>query len=113
MKAMILAAGFGTRLKPLTDVTPKPLLPVAGTPMIVWNLRLLKRHGFREVVINLHHLGALIERALGDGGNTACRSPIRASPLSSGPEGESSKRRRSLRENRSSSSTATRSSNWT
>ena len=81
MKAMILAAGFGTRLKPLTDVTPTPLLPVAGTPMIVWNLRLLKRHGFREVVINLHHLGALIERALGDGGQyglqiTYSREPV-------------------------------------
>ena len=64
---MILAAGFGTRLRPLTDVTPKPLLPVAGTPMIVWNLLLLKRHGFQEVVINLHHLGAKIRQALGDG----------------------------------------------
>lgn len=67
MNAMILAAGFGTRLKPLTDVTPKPLLPVAGTPMIVWNLLLLKRHGVQEVVINLHHLGAKIRQALGDG----------------------------------------------
>jgi len=67
MNAMILAAGLGTRLRPLTDVTPKPLLPVAGTPMIVWNLLLLKRHGIREVVINLHHLGAMIPQALGDG----------------------------------------------
>ena len=67
MKAMILAAGLGTRLRPLTDVTPKPLLPVAGTPMIVWNLLLLRRHGIREVVINLHHLGEMIPQALGDG----------------------------------------------
>ncbi len=67
MKAMILAAGLGTRLRPLTDVTPKPLLPVAGTPMIVWNLLLLKRHGIRDVVINLHHLGTMISQALGDG----------------------------------------------
>jgi len=67
MKAMILAAGLGTRLRPLTDTTPKPLLPVAGTPMIVWNLLLLKRHGIRDVVINLHHLGAMIPQALGDG----------------------------------------------
>lgn len=67
MKAMILAAGFGTRLRPLTNTVPKALLPVAGTPLIVWNLHLLRRHGFREVVINLHHLGPLIEQALGDG----------------------------------------------
>ncbi|MBA5873341.1 MAG: NTP transferase domain-containing protein [Nitrospira sp. CR1.2] len=67
MKAMILAAGLGTRLRPLTDTTPKPLLPVAGTPMIVWNLLLLKRHGIRDVVINLHHLGDMIQHALGDG----------------------------------------------
>lgn len=67
MKAMILAAGLGTRLKPLTDTTPKPLLPVAGTPMIVWNLLLLKRHGIHDVIINLHHLGTMISQALGDG----------------------------------------------
>jgi NDP-sugar pyrophosphorylase family protein len=67
MKAMILAAGFGTRLRPLTDMMPKPLLPVAGIPMIVWNLLLLKRCGIQEVVINLHYLGAMIEQALGDG----------------------------------------------
>ncbi len=67
MKAMILAAGLGTRLRPLTDTTPKPLLPVAGTPMIVWNLLLLRRHGIRDVIINLHHLGTMISQALGDG----------------------------------------------
>jgi NDP-sugar pyrophosphorylase family protein len=67
MKAMILAAGLGTRLRPLTNTIPKPLLPVGGTPLIVWNLLLLKRHGFRQVVINLHHLGPMIEQALGTG----------------------------------------------
>jgi mannose-1-phosphate guanylyltransferase len=64
---MILAAGLGTRLRPLTDSLPKPLLPVAGTPLIVWNLLLLRKHGIREVIINLHYLGDLIEKELGDG----------------------------------------------
>jgi NDP-sugar pyrophosphorylase family protein len=64
---MILAAGFGTRLRPLTDTLPKPLLPIAGRPLIVWNLLLLRRHGIMDVIINLHHLGHLIEQALGDG----------------------------------------------
>ncbi len=67
MKAMILAAGLGTRLRPLTNTIPKPLLPIAGTPLIVWNLLLLKRHGFHDVIINLHHLGPMIEQAVGNG----------------------------------------------
>ena len=64
---MILAAGLGTRLRPLTNTIPKPLLPIAGTPLIVWNLLLLKRHGIHDVVINLHPLGPMIEQALGNG----------------------------------------------
>ena len=67
MRAMILAAGLGTRLRPLSNSVPKPLLPVAGRPLIVWNLLLLRRHGITEVIINLHHLGHLIEKELGDG----------------------------------------------
>lgn len=67
MKAMILAAGLGTRLRPITDAVPKPLLPLAGRPLIEWNLLLLRRHGVREVIINVHHLGEQIEEALGDG----------------------------------------------
>jgi NDP-sugar pyrophosphorylase family protein len=73
MKAMILAAGLGTRLRPLTNTIPKPLLPIAGTPLIVWNLLLLKRHGFHDVVINLHHLGPMIEQALGNGSKYGMR----------------------------------------
>src|SRR5574338_252864 len=73
MKAMILAAGLGTRLRPLTNTIPKPLLPVGGTPLIVWNLLLLKRHGFRQVVVNLHHLGPMIEQALGSGSKFGIR----------------------------------------
>jgi NDP-sugar pyrophosphorylase family protein len=67
MKAMILAAGLGTRLRPLTGTIPKPLLPVEGTPLIVWNLLLLRAGGIREVIINLHYLGNMIEEAIGDG----------------------------------------------
>jgi len=67
MKAMILAAGLGTRLRPLTETMPKPLLPIGGTPLIVWNLLLLRAGGIRDVIINLHYLGSMIESALGDG----------------------------------------------
>ncbi|WP_456380062.1 N-acetylmuramate alpha-1-phosphate uridylyltransferase MurU [Thiolapillus sp.] len=64
---MILAAGRGERLRPLTDHTPKPLLKVAGKPLIVWHLEKLAEAGCRLVVINHAHLGAQIEDALGDG----------------------------------------------
>ena len=67
MKAMVLAAGLGVRLRPLTDRTPKPLLPIAGRPLLVWNLLLLQRHGITDVLINLHHLGDQIVQAIGDG----------------------------------------------
>jgi hypothetical protein len=67
MKAMVLAAGRGERMRPLTDQTPKPLLPVGGKPLIVWLLERMARAGLRDVVINHAHLGAQIEAALGDG----------------------------------------------
>lgn len=67
MKAFVLAAGRGERMRPLTDQTPKPLLPVAGKPLIEWHLEKLASAGVREVVINLGWLGAQIPRALGDG----------------------------------------------
>ena len=67
MKAMILAAGRGERMRPLTDHTPKPLLKVGGKPLIVWHLERLTKAGFKEVVINHAHLGEQIEQALGDG----------------------------------------------
>ena len=57
MKAMILAAGKGTRLAPLTDTLPKPMLAIAGKPLIQWQVEALARAGIEEVVINLHHLG--------------------------------------------------------
>jgi MurNAc alpha-1-phosphate uridylyltransferase len=67
MKAMILAAGRGERMRPLTDRVPKPLVPVGGRPLIVHHLERLAAAGLREVVINHAHLGELIEAALGDG----------------------------------------------
>jgi len=67
MKAMILAAGRGERMRPLTDHTPKPLLVAGGKPLIVWHLERLAAAGFRDAVINHAHLGGQIEAALGDG----------------------------------------------
>ncbi|AZN37543.1 N-acetylmuramate alpha-1-phosphate uridylyltransferase MurU [Iodobacter ciconiae] len=67
MKAMILAAGRGERMRPLTDSCPKPLLEVGGTPLIVWHLRRLAAAGVTDVVINHAWLGAMIEERLGDG----------------------------------------------
>ncbi|STR45379.1 N-acetylmuramate alpha-1-phosphate uridylyltransferase MurU [Iodobacter fluviatilis] len=67
MKAMILAAGRGERMRPLTDTCPKPLLEVGGTPLIGWHLHRLAAAGITEVVINHAWLGAMIEERLGDG----------------------------------------------
>lgn len=67
MRAMILAAGRGERMRPLTDRLPKPLLPVAGKPLIVWHIEKLKAAGITEIVINHAWLGDQLEAALGDG----------------------------------------------
>ncbi len=67
MKAMILAAGRGERMRPFTDTCPKPLLSVGGKPLIAWHLERLAAAGFVEVIINHAHLGTLIETALGNG----------------------------------------------
>jgi MurNAc alpha-1-phosphate uridylyltransferase len=65
--AMILAAGRGERMRPLTDHTPKPLLQVGGKPLIVWHIERLCAAGFTRIVINHAHLGQQIEAALGNG----------------------------------------------
>ena len=65
--AMILAAGRGERMRPLTDHTPKPLLQVGGKPLIVWHIERLAAAGYTRIVINHAHLGAQIESALGNG----------------------------------------------
>ena len=65
--AMILAAGRGERMRPLTDHTPKPLLAVGGKPLVVWHIERLRAAGFGHIVINHAHLGQQIEDALGNG----------------------------------------------
>lgn len=67
MRAMILAAGRGERMRPLTDTTPKPLLEVGGKALVVHHIERLKQGGFEEIVINVAHLGDKIINALGDG----------------------------------------------
>ena len=64
---MILAAGKGSRLAPLTNTVPKPMLPVQGKPLIQWQVEALAKRGIHNLVINLHHLGEQIENHLGDG----------------------------------------------
>ena len=78
MRAMILAAGRGERMRPLTDTTPKPLLRAGGRMLIEYHLENLVRAGVTEIVINHAHLGARIEAELGDGGRYGAH--IRYSP---------------------------------
>lgn len=82
MKAMILAAGRGERMRPLTDTTPKPLLRAGGKMLIEYHIEALLRAGIDDIVINHAHLGAQIEAALGDGSRHGIR--IQYSPE---PEG--------------------------
>ena len=67
MKAMVLAAGRGTRLRPLTDTCPKPMVPIAGRPLLEHVLVLLRQHGFDQIAINLHHLPEIVRNYFGDG----------------------------------------------
>ncbi|MBS1216140.1 MAG: mannose-phosphate guanylyltransferase [Proteobacteria bacterium] len=78
MRAMILCAGRGERMRPLTDVTPKPLLAVGGKALVAWTLERLVRAGVMEFVVNHAHLGEQIEAALGDGSRFG--ASIRYSP---------------------------------
>jgi len=73
MKAMILAAGRGNRMRPLTDHIPKPLLRAGGKTLIEHQIERLRDAGFNDIVINHAHLGEQIERALGDGGRYGLR----------------------------------------
>ncbi len=67
MRAMILAAGVGSRLDPLTRNVPKPLVPIINRPVMEYLIELLKKHGFDEIMVNLHYLGEHIENYFGDG----------------------------------------------
>ena len=67
MKAVIIAGGFGTRLRPLTHNTPKPIVPFLNRPFVVHQIELLAQHGVDEIILNLHYLSNEIKKALGDG----------------------------------------------
>jgi N-acetyl-alpha-D-muramate 1-phosphate uridylyltransferase len=83
MKAMILAAGRGERMRPLSDSVPKPLLEVGGKPLIVWQIERLVGAGIDEIVINVAHRGATIIEALGEGSRFGCtiRYSVEPEPL--------------------------------
>lgn len=73
MQVIILSAGRGARLRPLTDSTPKPLIKVGNKPLIYRHIESLKECGFSDIVINIAHLGGQIKEALGDGSNFGVR----------------------------------------
>lgn len=73
MKAMILAAGVGSRLDPLTRAIPKPMVPVVNRPVIEHIVLDLKKHGFTDLMVNLHYLGDVIQQGLGDGSRLGVR----------------------------------------
>jgi MurNAc alpha-1-phosphate uridylyltransferase len=84
--AMVLAAGYGTRLKPLTDHTPKPLVPVAGRPMIEYALDNLRAHGVERLVINVSHLKEQLVDYFSGHCGTSAESPFPAVHISEEPE---------------------------
>jgi len=80
MKAMILAAGRGERMRPLTDRTPKPLLEAGGKPLIQYHIEALRDAGFIDLVINHAHLGAQLVERLGSGEQLGVRIKYSAEP---------------------------------
>ena len=76
MKAMIFAAGLGTRLKPLTDTLPKALVPLAGKTLLQWQIEKLKAAGIRDIVVNIHHFPDMIINYLRDNDNFGCNIQV-------------------------------------
>jgi NDP-sugar pyrophosphorylase family protein len=89
---MVLAAGIGTRLKPLTDNRPKCLMPLAGRPLIEWTLRWLKKNGVTECVINLHFIPEQIREFAGDGSQYGLKVHYSYEPVLLGTAGAVKKR---------------------
>ena len=87
MRAMVLAAGLGSRMAPLTQNTPKPLIPLNGRPFIFYTLKYLAYFGIEEVVINLHYLGEQIKSAIGDGSGFGVRITYSEEPVILGTGG--------------------------
>ena len=76
MKAMIFAAGLGTRLKPVTDTLPKALVPIAGKTLLQWQIEKLKDAGITDIVVNVHHFPDLIINYLQDHNNFGCNLQV-------------------------------------
>lgn len=87
MKAMILAAGLGTRMRPLSDLVAKPALPVLNRPLLHWTLEFLARHGIRDVLVNTHHRPESVERAGGTGRRFGLRVRYSHEPMILGSGG--------------------------
>jgi NDP-sugar pyrophosphorylase family protein len=87
MKALVLSAGYGERLRPLTETIPKPLLEVGGRPLIHYPLLMLRHAGITEIAINVHHLASQIESALGRGDALGIRITYSPEPMLLGTGG--------------------------
>lgn len=87
MKALVLAAGLGERVRPLTEKIPKPMLEVGGRPLIHYALTMLRRAGITEVAINVHYLAAAIEKGLGSGAALGLNITYAPEPVLSGTGG--------------------------
>jgi NDP-sugar pyrophosphorylase family protein len=87
MKALVLAAGYGERLRPLTDTIPKPLVEIGGRPLIYYPLLMLRHSGIQEVALNVHHLASKIESSLGNGDALGLRITYSPEPVLRGTGG--------------------------